>query len=114
MERKYRSSNIRFNMSDSIQSRAWEYLQSQKGCASYGRLISEAIVKMMEADSNSVADSYFDGEISLSANTIEQIVSAIITGIDKSDVTISLANTSHSDTSEEECISEEMSGFLFG
>ena len=43
-----RSSNIRFNMDDPTQARAWVFLQDRRGQYSYGQIISEAIVFMID------------------------------------------------------------------
>ena len=42
------SSNIRFNMDNPTQARAWDYLQDRRGRYSYGQIVSEAIVYMID------------------------------------------------------------------
>ena len=43
MKTEYKNTNVKFNMTDSMQAKAWNYLQEHKGTDSYAKIIAWAI-----------------------------------------------------------------------
>ena len=43
MKTEYKNTNVKFNMADPMQAKAWKYLQEHKGTDSYAKIIAWAI-----------------------------------------------------------------------
>ena len=43
MKTEYKNTNVKFNMTDPMQAKAWNYLQEHKGTESYAKIIAWAI-----------------------------------------------------------------------
>ena len=51
MKTEYKNTNVKFNMTDPMQAKAWNYLQEHKGTDSYAKIIAWAI-----SEANRVTD----------------------------------------------------------
>lgn len=102
MSKNYRSSNVRFDMDDPIQRRAWDLLQAKKGSVSYGKIIADALVNMQSCD-----------KVELSDRTIDSIVKRMEQVLDNRKLMTDMTPPCQGQSDSSKDITADMLAFAF-
>lgn len=92
MKTEYKNTNVKFNMADPIQAKAWNYLQEHKGIDSYAKIIAWAISEANNVSSGHSQD-ISKTTATINESDIDRIAEMVADRILDKGITVNVSNS---------------------